>query len=374
MKQLIILTTTAIVLLSSCGGGDKSAQLEKLKADRTKLNEQIALLEKEVGATGGDSAKATDNSKLKQVSLEAVTLKPFAHYIDVQGKVDGDENVTVTVKMAGIIARIAVEEGASVSKGQILAELENDAITKGIDEVKVQLDLAGIMYGKQKNLWDQKIGTEVQFLTAKAQKESLEKRMASLQEQLDMTRIKAPIAGTLEEFGLKIGQAAMPGMSVARVINPSKLKVVAEVAEGFASKVKVGNDVKIEFPDLNKIIDSKLSFTSKYISPLSRSFVVESKLANSDDYRANMVAVVKVNDYKKDKTFVVPVNMIQNSEEGTFVLAAEEKGGKKLVKKLMVTKGLDYNGNAEILSGLSEGDQLIVKGYQDLNEGQEIKY
>lgn len=370
MKQLSILSVVLFLLAACAGkGGDKTSELEKLKSDRDKLNEQIAALEKEIG-----KADTTARQKIKEVAFEPVTLKAFEHYIDVQGKVDGDEVVDIHVKMPGTIQTVQAEEGKAVTKGQILATMEADAIQKNLEALRTNYELVKTMYEKQKNLWDQKIGTEVQYLQAKTQKESLEKQIASVQEQLDMTRIKAPINGTLEMLNVKVGSYAMPGMPVARVINPDKLKVSAEVAESYATKVKAGDAVVIEFPDLKKSINESVSFAAKYINPASRSFTVESKLASGDDYRANMIAILKVRDYYNQKAMVVPVNLIQKDEEGEYVLVASTENNKKVAKRVAISKISDYRGMAEVTGQLKEGDKLIIKGYQDLNDGEEIKF
>lgn len=369
MKNLS-LAFALTLLLAACGGADKKAQLEKLIAEREALNIKIADLEKEVG---GDTTR-NENMKVKEVAFEQVTLKEFSHYIDVQGKVDGDEVVDINVKMPGTIQTVVAQEGKPVVKDQILATLESNSIQKNIDAMRTQYELAKTMFEKQKALWDQKIGTEIQYLQAKNQKEAVEKQMAVAQEQLDMTRIKSPINGTLEMLNVKVGGYAMPGMPVARVVNPDKLKVTAEVAESYASKIKTGNEAIIEFPDLNKSINTQISFAAKYINAASRSFTVESKLGSDEDYRANMLAILKVRDYNNPKAIVIPVNLIQKDETGTFVLIAVDNAGKKIAKRVNVTSVCDYKGMAEVTGQLKEGNKLITKGYQDLNDGEEIKY
>ena len=370
-KSAFILAVT--VLFVSCNGDsdDKKTKLSKLKAQRDKLSEEIALLENELSNSDTTMLK---NIKIKEVAFETVVIKTFEHYIDVQGKIDGDEVVDINVKMPGTVQAVMADEGKVVSKGEVLATIESDAIQKNLDALKAQYDLIKILYEKQKNLWEQKIGTEVQFLQAKAQKESMEKQIAALNEQLDMTRIKSPINGTLEMINAKVGSYAMPGMPVARVVNTSKLKVSAEVSESYANKVKTGDAVIIEFPNLNKSIKEKVSFAAKYINPASRSFTVESKLASDDEYRANMIAILKVRDYINEKALVVPVNLIQKDEEGDYVLVAYSEKGIKKAKKIKVSRVNDYKGMVEVSGELKEGDNLITKGYQDLNDGEEIKY
>ncbi len=361
MKITYLLVATLLVI-TACGGTDKE-KLTKLITDRDALNAQIATLEKTVDA---DSTAV----KFKEVAVEALAAKSFEHYIDIQGKVDGEEIVDINAKMPGTIQTVLVEEGRSVTKGQVLATLESESISKNIEAVKTQYELVKSLYERQKNLWDQKIGTEVQFLQAKTSKEAMEKQIAAANEQLELAKIKAPISGTIEMFSAKVGAYAMPGMPLARIVNPTRLKVTAELSESYASKVRTGNDIIVDFPSLGKTLNNKISFAAKYINPASRSFTIESKLPNDADFRANMIAVVKVNDYKNAKALALPVNLIQKDETGYYVMVAN----KNVAKKIIVTKGIDYNGVAEITSGLTAGDQIITKGYQDLNDGDAIKF
>jgi membrane fusion protein (multidrug efflux system) len=203
----------------------------------------------------------------------------------------------------------------------------------------------------------------------------MEKRERTLKNQIDMYQIKSPINGTVEDLPLKVGQNIAPGLNAARVINFSTVKATAEVAEAFAAKVQLNNDVLIYFPDLNKEIPSKISFTSKYINPVNRTFTVESRFSpNGDNLSANMIAVVKINDYVKDAAIVIPINIIQNSMGSKYVYVVKVENNKKVARRQDVLPGLIYNGLAEILTGLKSGDQVITTGYQDLKEGQSISF
>ena len=313
---------------------------------------------------------SVNNEKIKTVAIEKLKSQVFTNYITVQGKVDADENVTVSPEMGGDVLRLAVSAGDEVHKGQLLAELDGKVIQQGISELQTALELATTMYNKQKNLWDQQVGTEVQYLAAKNQKESLEKKMATLQQQLELTRIKSPIDGTVDESFLKIGQLAAPGFPAFRIVNFAHLKVKAEVPENYVTKVKKGNNAIVLFPDLNDSISAALSFSAKVISPMNRTFNVEVTLENAKEFRPNMIAVLKIIDYTTPHAIVVPEGTIQNTEEGTFVYL--NKNGK--ATKVKVTVGHEYNGVAEITAGLNEGDELITLGYQDLNEGEAIQF
>jgi RND family efflux transporter MFP subunit len=331
-----------------------------------------------LSACGGDTAKksetnaadSTASERIKVVSVSVLAPQLFNSYIDIQGKVDADENVSVNAEMSGTVSKLNVQLGDEVAPGQVLAELDAKVIQQGIAELQGGLDLANTMYEKQKNLWDQKIGTEVQFLSAKNQKESLEKKMSTLQQQLEMTKIKSPIKGIVDAIDIKLGQATMPGLSAIRVVNLCSLKVKGEVAESYLSKVKKGNDVEIILPDMQDTLKTRITYAAKVISPLNRSFTVTVNLDCVKDYHPNMIAILKIVDYSNPKAFVVPVSMIQKTDEGDYVFIAQNNKA----KKARVKTGRMYNGTAEILDGLKEGDKLITKGFQELNEGEEIKF
>jgi membrane fusion protein, multidrug efflux system len=356
-----------LIFAASCSEPpkDKKGELADLKKEQERIQKRIKELEKEISLYP-DSTRKTSG---KTVEVQRLEKEPFVHYIEVQGKVDAEENISVSAEMSGIVSRILVKEGQQVSTGQVLAELDNKVITQSIAELQSSLDFASSMYLKQKNLWEQKIGTEIQYLTAKNQKESLEGKMATLKEQLSMTRIKSPINGTVDAIDIKIGQAVMPGIPAIRVVNFSNLKIRAEIAESYYNSVKKGSSVVVKFPGSTDSVVTRIDYATKVINPLNRTFTVEVKLPEGREYHPNMSATLRINDYtSREGTVSVPVSIVQNSEEGRFVYTVEN--GR--VKKAIVTVGRIYNGSAEIESGLSEGDSVITKGHQDVNEGEVI--
>jgi membrane fusion protein, multidrug efflux system len=371
MKKALLFIT-AIAVLASCGSSDnndkKQAQLEELK----KQQAEIAIKIKDLEAAIASEGKTADNTKYKNVVVTDASVKSFAHYLDIQGKIDAEENITISAKMPATVTKILVKAGKQVRTGELLAELDNSTIVAGIEELKTGMQLANTLYEKQKALWDQKIGTEVQYLQAKSQKESLDKRLASLYEQLDMTKIKSPINGTIDEVMLRIGQATAPGAPGIRIVNMGTLKAKGEVAEAYASRIKEGNEVKISFPDTKKEIVARVTYSGKVINPMNRSFTVEATLEGNQDLHPNMLAVLKIADYRNDSAIVVPINTVQNSEEGQFVMIAKQNGKKITAERRQVKQGLSYNGNVEILSGLNVGDKVITTGYQDLNQGDAL--
>jgi len=283
------------------------------------------------------------------------------------GHVDADENVTISSEMPGTITKINVKVGDEVSKGEVLAETDARAISQQISDLQTNAQLVNQIYEKQKNLWDQKIGTEVQFLQAKTNKESMEKKLGALNEQLRMSKIISPINGTIDAVDIKLGQMVMPGLPSMRVINFSNLKVKADVAESYASKIKKGSEVIIRFADTNDSLISKVNFVSRSINVNTRSFSVEVILDDKKEYHPNMAARLNVNDYQSAApVIIVPVRTIMKDENNaTFVYVSENN----IAKKHLITIGKEYGGRSEITSGLKEGDMLVSAGYDLINDG-----
>lgn len=363
MKNSLIIFVM-VALISACGSSDKKAELEKLKKQKSDIETKISALEEEL-------AKSDTTKKEKLIDVLAISLSPqtFKTYIEVQGRIDADENVALSSEMPGTVTKINVKIGDEVTKGQVLAETDSRVLYQQIADLQTNLDLAKQVYEKQKNLWEQKVGTEIQFLQSKATKESLENKMATMQEQVRMSKIISPINGTVDGVNIKVGQAVAPGLGAITVINFSNLKIKADVAESYASRVKTGNDVQIFFPDMHDSITAKLHYASRAINNLTRTFGVEVLLDNSKEYHPNMVAKLKINDYQSaTPKIVVPIKFIQKGTNESFVLVSENG---KAVKKI-ITTSREYNGLSEVAEGLKEGDLLITEGYDLINEGDNI--
>jgi membrane fusion protein, multidrug efflux system len=375
MKSRIYIQLSTVVIagiLAACSAAspdDKKEQLAKLKTQQADITKQIAQLEAEIEKETPDSTKTV---KKKDVAVTEVNTQAFDHYIQTQGKVESENNIAVTAQTPGVVTQVYVKEGQQVSKGQLLAQTDNAMILRGIEAQKSQLELATAVYDRQKNLWDQKIGTEVQFLQAKTNKESLEKQIASSQQQLEMTRIKSPISGTVDAVMAKIGEAVSPGTPAFRVVNASDLKVVANISEAYVTNVKRGDKVLITIPELKKDIEARVTFVGRTIDAMSRTFSVEVKITSQPELRPNMTGVIKV-VYKTDpKAITVPINVVQEVNGEKIVYVAETKGKDTVARKKVVTVDGVFNGIAQV-QGLNDGDKVITFGYQGLNDGEFIK-
>jgi membrane fusion protein (multidrug efflux system) len=363
----------AILFLVSCGNSGPVALKKKIDRKRTmisKIEQQITDLEAELATL--DTVKKID---AQLVAVTDVKAEAFDHYIEVQGSLDGDNNVAVFPEAMGVIEEINVQVGQRVSKGQILARMNDAAVRESIKGLETGLELATTIFNKQKSLWEQNIGSEVQYLTAKNAKETLEAQFAATKKQLDMMHIKSPINGTVEESSIKIGQTASPQYPAFRVVNFGQLKVITEVAEAYAAKIKPGDEIIVYLPDIKKEYKARVNFASNYINQVNRTFRVEATLKESDpQMKANMVAIVKINDYKNENAIVLPMNLVQNDQNNTFIFVAEKSSEEYKVVKRKVTTGQVYNGLAEITSGLTPGDIIITQGYLDVEEGDYVRW
>lgn len=366
MKKIFLIPSLTLLMIACNSGTDKKAELENLKKQEAEIKSKIAVLETELSEA--------DSTVQNGIAVSVLELKAgiFKNYIDVQGRVDADENVAISSEMPGTVTKINVKVGDNVNKGDILAETDARTILQNISDLQTNYDLVAQIFDKQKNLWDQKIGTEVQFLQAKTNKESMEKKLVMLQQQLSMSKIVSPISGTVDAVDVKLGQMIAPGMPAIRVINFSNLKVKADVAETYASKIKKGSEVIVYFPDMDDSMVTKVNFVSRAINPATRTFTVEVALDNKKEYHPNMVARLNINDYQSPQPAItIPVRTIQKDENNqSFVFVAENGKAQKRVVEI----GKEYSGQAEIKSGLKESDLLITLGYDIINEGESIAY
>jgi RND family efflux transporter MFP subunit len=372
MKKITYYLIVVALLVSCSQNTDKKAELDKLVAQRDLLNIQISDLEATINPSNKEAEK-----KGIPVTVSDAQECVFNHFIKVQGTVDGDQNIAVSPQMAGLVTAVYVKEGSTVKKGQILAELDSKVLKQSIEEVKTQLDLATIIFKKQSALWDQQIGSEVEYLKAKNGKESLERRLNTLNEQVKMAQIISPINGTVESNPLRVGQMASPGLpsSTIRVINMSVAKITANVSETYATRIKDGNPALVSFPDFDSEIETRLNFTSHYIDPTNRTFAVECKITPKDfELRANMIAYVRIKDYTNEKAFCIPVNYIQSNQNGEFIYVAKQNSNVWTAEQNFIKTGMNYDGVTEVIEGLSAGEKIITSGYQNLNSGQRIEF
>jgi RND family efflux transporter MFP subunit len=370
MRNILFLLLN-LSLLAACGqkASDtstlegKKARLETLKNDVSKMKDEIATLEAAI-------EKEDPNSKKERVTAIVTTSivpETFTHSIDIQGSVKSDDEQMITPKGMGTITRVLVKVGDYVKAGQAVGYLDDAVMKQSMSQVETQLNFARQNYEKLDRLWKQGIGTEVQLLGAKTQVEALEKQIATMNEQNSGSVIRAPKSGTIDEVYAKVGMPGAPGSPFAKLVNKSGLKVVADIAEGYSGKIRKGNSVLLNFPDIKKDLKATIGYVSQTINPLNRTYRVDIPISGNDMI-PNMISVIKVIDYQKANAITVPINTIQKGESGNYVYVADN--GK--AKKVAITVGQTYGDKAEVLSGLKAGAQLITVGFQELNEGDLI--
>lgn len=360
---------SALVFLASCKKTvDKKTELADLKKQKTELEAKIMVLETELGKS---TIGSQEPERVVTVAVSPILAQNFKHFVEVQGIVESENIVQVTPQMGGAITGIFAQEGQIVKKGQLLATIDNQMIKESINEIKNQLDLANTVFQKQKALWDQQIGTEIQYLQAKNNKEALEKRIATVETQLGMAKVYAPISGTIEIVRQKQGEMGMPGSPMMQIVNLTNLKATGKVPDIYLASVKKGQSITITFPDLKKEINGRLSTVNALVDPVSRTFGVESKIPNvGNELKPNQIAIIKINDLGKPNAVVIDQNLIQKTELGDIVYVAVNKKA----QSRKVKTGITYNGQVEITEGLKAGDELITSGYQELVDGTPLSY
>lgn len=374
--KTITLKIAILAILSgmlSCNT-DKKAKLSKLKDHQAALTEQIRVLENELKT---ENPEKINVDEFKFIGLTEVKAGKFDHFIRVQGKLDGDQNAAVFAEAMGTVSSKYADVGEKVVKGQVLAQIDDKQYRSQLEGLESQYQFAVDLYDKQKRLWDQKIGSEVQYLQSKTTKESLDRQISSLKQQIEKFKIKSPIDGTIEECNIKVGGVVTPDPRLAayRVVAFKNLKVTAEVSEAYSSRVQVGDKLIVLFPDLNNSVEAKVDFVSKYINPVNRTFLIETNISEGiQDMKANMIAIIQVNDYHSENSIQIPMNLIQTDQAGSYVYVVRPKDNYHGAFKQPVEIGSSYNGIAEILNGLTEGDKVISVGYQELVDGEYVRF
>lgn len=398
MKQVLVTGTMAMLLLSSCGNSakdgnadinDKKAALEKLKSTKNKTDEEILKLQDELSRLDTGS---TQSAKIKLVGVSPVSTQDFKHYIDLHGKVDAENISYISPRgMPGQVKAIYVREGQSVKKGQLLLKLDDAIVSQQVtasrqqlEGIKTQLSFAKNIYQRQKNLWDQGIGTEVQLITAKTNVESLENQLRAsgeqvkvAVEQMNTTNVYSDVSGIADIVNVRVGET-FQGMTAMgpqiKIVNTSSLKVVSNIPENYLTRLHKGSVVEISIPDAGTVpFASSISLISQSIDATLRGFIAEAKIPYNASLKPNQSAILRILDYSAPNAVVIPVNTVQSDENSKYVYVLNKLGnGKTVAKKIPVIIGEVYGNNVEIKSGLRGGEQLITEGYQNLYEGQLI--
>lgn len=396
MKQYLkyALPVLLVLFTVACGGkgakekgadlSGKKADLAILKKQRDELNTKIKTLEEAIAVA--DPAAAAGREKL--VTLSPVVVGDFSHFVELQGKVDADNISYISPRgMGGQVKAIYISKGQTVRKGQLVLKLDDAIVRRNIAAAKQskqsmvsQYNMAKTLYERQKNLWDQNIGSEMQVIQAKTNVETLEAQMKGVdenvkiaEEQLNQTNVYSEVSGYVDELNVRVGEQFGGLVSgQIKIINTGSLKISVNVPEAHVGRIGRGSKVEITIPDLNRTFEGAISFTSQSIDPNQRGYIAEIKIPYDARLKPNQVAMVKILDYAAGSAVTIPVNTVQTDDKGKYVFVAVSEGGKLLARKRPVVIGEFYNDQIEIKTGLSNGDQVITEGYQDLYDGQPL--
>jgi len=391
-KIVTALVISAAMLLASCGGNkptdalsQKKATLDSLKNEQAKINDAITKLQADIAKS--DSSGSSQKTVL--VSVATISPADFTHYIDLQGKVEAVNISYVTARNGGgQVKALYVTKGQQVKKGQLLLKLDDVLAQQQVKSVQQQVNMyqssydnAADVYRRRKNLFDQGIGTQVQLNqdkttmdNAQSQLNAAKENLKTAEEQLGFTSVYSDVSGVAEDVNVRVGEvfSASSLTPQIKIVNTDNLKVTTQVPENYINKVNVGDNVVLNFPDINKNITAKISVAGKVIDPNSRGFYVEVRLPSDKDLRPNQIANVKIQDYSAGNTLTIPVNTLQTDDKGKYVFVAADENGKLLARKKTITIGQSYGTSVQVLTGLQAGDKIITEGFQSLYDGQPI--
>ena len=369
VTQTFLIILTALIVYacdSSEAANDKLAELKSLKEEQKELGEKIDALEEELRKSG-----VLEEKKVNKVLVSTITVAPqsFQHKIEVRGSVESRKDVVLSAESMGRIISIPVSEGQHISKGQLLLQQDAEIIRNNIQEVNTQLELATTVYERQSKLWEQNIGTEVQYLQAKNNKESLESRLSTLRSQLRQASVYAPFNGVIDNISTRVGEMAQPGMPLLRVVSPREMYVTADVSESYLGNFSDGQEVEIYFPSQDKTVISKIISVGQVIKSENRTFEVEVSLPRTDfPVKPNQVVRLELVDYRDKDALILPTKIIQNDSKGNYVFEIVEKDGDQVANKVYVKPGLTYSLMTEILEGVSVDQIIAYEGYRELTQ------
>lgn len=380
MTKKILLVSLISVLFISCGGKEDNQSIEGLINTKN-----VEGLQKKKTALQADIAKieealSTLDVKTEEALVAIATVKDtvFSHYLEIQGSIDTKENILVQPEFSGTLTSLTVKAGDKVGKGQILGRIDDGGMSQQLASLENQYELAKTTFERQKNLWDKKIGSEIQFLQAQTQMISAQKGVAQMKSQLSKTIIRAPFSGIIDEVFVEKGQVVSPSpQGLMRIVNLSNMYVSTTIPESYIGKLKVGDQVDVYLTSLNKTYKGKVRQIGSFINPNNRSFGIEVAVANPDNLlRPNQVAKLKIIDYTNKEVIVVPTNVVQEDGNGkNYIYTVEKNNGKTgIAKKTVVTVGKSSDNVTEILSGLSSNDVIVTEGVNNISEGMKLNF
>lgn len=387
MKKLILLFGISTILVS-CGGDEETKSIDQvletedlsqIKARKSELSDEQAKIAGQIDRLDEAIKRLDKNRRMDLVRVHEITDTLFKHYAEVQGNVATDENIIIYPEYSGILTNVSVNEGDRVSKGQVLARIDDGGLQNELAQLEAQERLAKTTFERQERLWEQNIGSEMQYLEAKTNYEALQSSVNRLKSQLDKTVVRAPFSGVVDDVISEQGEVVNPGQNqLFRLISLDNMYVEAQVPENYLNTVSKGTDVKVNIGSVGREFEGKISQVGNNINPNNRTFRIEVEVPNDKSLiKPNQIATIKLNDYTSENAIVIPESSIQKNASGESIVYILEKENEKdfgIAKKVIVETGLVYNDSIEIKEGLEPGQILITDGSKNLRDGQEVKF
>lgn len=382
MKKILVLATISTLLIS-CGKKEKTVDelivernLEEILAKKTALSTKQNELLDEIEKLDVVIAELDSSVAFQVVSVMEVKPSVFKHFVELQGNVNTKENLVIYPEYSGVLTKVLVQEGQLVSKGQLLATIDDGGLNQQLSQMETQLALAKTTFERQERLWKDKIGSEIQYLQAKTNYESQQKSVNQIKQQLEKTNITAPFSGVIDEIMSEQGQVVAPGMNqLFRIINLSNMYVDAEIPENYIANIKVGTKVNVYFPVLNDTVISEVRQVGNFINPNNRTFKIEMAIENKDKMvKPNMTAILSINDYVNDSALVLPIALLSENAEGEKYVYAIKKdaNNRKYANKRTVKLGKLQHGMVEIIEGIKPGDTIIKEGAKLVRNEEQV--
>ena len=385
MRTVYLLLLTTITLVS-CGEKKQptldeviaTQDLTKIRTKKTELDQQSQEISEKIKLLIAEIDKLDTLKRVPLVTAIEAKQEVFNHYLELQGDVKTKQNVLIYPEMPGTLEKVYVTRGQNVSKGQVLATIDDGGIAQQVAQLEATTALAKTTFERQKSLWEQKIGSEIQFLQTKTNYEAQKNSLAQIKKQLGKSTILAPFSGVIDDVIKEQGTVVAPGMGseIFRIVNLNNMYIETAVPEKYISNVTKGKNVEVFLPMLSKTVNTKVRETGNFINPANRTFMIEIEILNSDkSIKPNLTAKLKINDYTSLKAILIPQSIISENAEGQqyVYIITDLNGNKGIAKQTVVKTGKTQGDVIEILEGISEGDMLIQAGARSVKNGQEVK-
>ena len=385
MKKYSIIIIAALIVMA-CGNEQNqsiedliaSDNLEEIRAKKAELDTEQQILLTQIKQLQGKIKELDPQEKIPLITTFLTKETLFKHYVELQGNVDTNKNLVIYPEYSGVMTNVYVKEGQKVTKGQTLAKIDDGGLSQQVSQLQIQADLAKTTFERQKRLWDQNIGSEIQYLQAKSNYEAQQKAVTQLQQQVSKTFVKAPFSGTIDDVITEQGSVVLPGQSqLFRIVNLDDMYIKTDVPESYITNVTKGKEVEVDFPILGKKMKAKVRQAGSFINPANRTFKVEVEISNKDkNIKPNLTAKLKINDYTNTKAILIPLSIISENANGEqYVYTITNKSEHKAIaKRSIITTGKTQGDYIEVLSGLSNNDEIIQEGARSVKDGQEVKF